>query len=127
MFEIAIQKNIKDYKGKAFLGFTWRQIIWGALGIGISVPLYLGLKDYINEEILSYAVLIIGGGCFAVGFIPVNGMPLEKYLYFMIESTFILPKRRVFRSITVEEAIVEEQYEEKLKRIKEIEKLLSKK
>lgn len=127
MFEIAIQRNIKDYKGKAFWGFTWRQIIWLALALGLNVPLYFWLKNYVPETITSYIVLAIGSLCFGIGFIPMNGMPLEKYLYYMFETTFLLPKKRIYRSITPDEAMIEEQYEAKLKRIKEIEKQLSKK
>lgn len=124
MFEISVQKNIKDYKGKAFFGFTWRQVISIGLALLTSVPLYWYCKSFVPETILGYAVMGIAVLFFGVGFYQKDGLPLEQYAFYVYESVFKMPRHRYYASPSLEEQLIEELYQQKYKRLQEINNIL---
>lgn len=79
VIEIKIPREIKNYKSKFFFNLTFRQMLCSGLAIGICVPLYVFGKKYIDEDILSWAVILIGVPLFLMGFFQLNDMTFEVF------------------------------------------------
>lgn len=95
MIAVRIPKEIRAYKEKLILGFTLRQAIWVFIGFAICVPTYFFGIEYINEEILSWFILLIACMCGAVGFFSYHGMPMEKVMLAVIKQ-MVYPAKRKF-------------------------------
>lgn len=79
MIEIRVPKEIKNYKSKLFFGMSVRQCICFGAAVGICVPLYIFGKKIIDEEIVSWLVILIASPLMLMGFFTYNGMKFETF------------------------------------------------
>ena len=98
MIQIVIPKDIREYKEKIVLGLTCRQAVTIGLALGIGVPLHLFGKQFINEDILPFIIVLIGVPIVACGFVTVNGMPFELFLKSAIIKFLKFPVKRIYKS-----------------------------
>lgn len=95
MIAVRIPKEIRAYKEKLILGFTLRQALWVIIGFVICVPTYFFGVKYINEELLSWFILLIACLCGGIGFFTYHGMAMEKVILAVIKQ-MIYPAKRKF-------------------------------
>lgn len=93
MIEIRIPNEIKNYKERAYFNLTYRQLISLLIALLINIPLWFFAKDYVNEQLLSWIILIIACVFAGIGFFKYNNMYLERFLYTYIKFKFNNQKR----------------------------------
>lgn len=99
--EVKINREIRDYTEAIFFGLSLRQFVFSLLSIFVAVGIYFALKPYLGTETVSW-VCILGAAPFAaMGFIKYNGMTAERFLQAWICSSFITPKKLMFRAANV--------------------------
>lgn len=98
MIAVRIPEEIRKYKEKIMFGLTARQLICTVLGLLICVPLYWFGNGHINEEILSWAIILIACPLVAIGFVKINNLPMEKYAVAWFKFEILYPRKRVFKS-----------------------------
>lgn len=98
MIAVRIPEEIRKYKEKILFGLTARQLITTIIAFAICVPLYWYGKKYISESILSWVIILIGAGCWSIGYLKINGMPMEKFVFVFIKTEILYPKKRKYLS-----------------------------
>lgn len=64
----------------------------------VAVLLFFLLKPYLGTEILSWVCILAASPFAAFGFFKYNGMVAEKAIYAWYKSTFLIPKKLVFKN-----------------------------
>ena len=85
--EVRIPDEIKDYKESIIAGLSIRQLLCGAVALACGIPTFLLLKD-INEDLATYATMLIVVPAFCVGFIKRDGYNFEIWLQIKLKSMF---------------------------------------
>jgi hypothetical protein len=99
--EVKINREIRDYTESMFFGLSLRQFVFSLLAIFVAVGLYFALKQRLGTETVSW-VCILGAAPFAaMGFIKYNGMTAERFLQAWVCSSFLIPKRLMFRAANI--------------------------
>jgi len=98
MIAVRIPDEIRKYKEKIMLGLTARQLIATAMAFLVCVPLYFFGKSFINDEILTWLIILIAVPLVGIGFFRFNGMPMEKYMVVMFKYELLHPQKRKFIS-----------------------------
>jgi hypothetical protein len=99
--EVKINREIRDYTESMFFGLSLRQFVFSLLAIFVAVGLYFILKPHLGTETVSW-VCVLGAAPFAaMGFIKYNGMTAERFLQAWIYSSFIIPKKLMFRATNI--------------------------
>lgn len=114
MIAVRIPEEIRKYKEKIVFGLTARQLICTLAALFICVPLYWVGRKYIMEDILAWLIIAVAVPLESIGFIKINGMPMEKFAVAAFKFEFLYPRRRKFKTDNVwrewqNEAIKEEQ------------------
>ena len=94
MIEIKVPKEIKDYKSKLFFNLSVRQFICTAAALAICVPLYLFGKKYMDEDLISWLVILIGAPLLFTGFFRYNEMNFEQLVKEWFAFNFNNQKRK---------------------------------
>ena len=95
MIQVTMNKDIRDYEPKLFGIVTARQAIILAVGLMYSVPIavFVPAKDIT-------ARIVIGAICIApailIGWIKVYGMRLDQFIWEIIKTLILTPKKRKF-------------------------------
>ena len=95
--ERKINKEIREYREAMFWGLTLRQFLFSTLGIGISVGIYFLLRARIGMEAVSWACIFGMLPCAMLGFVTYNKMPAEKFLWAVIKTELLTPKKLIFK------------------------------
>ncbi len=95
MIEVRIPKEIKEYEDKIFFGLTVRQLISSIIAGVVSIFAYVYFLDYINEEILSYFIIIFDCFILSIGWVKYNGMRMEQFMFVFMEH-MIYPQKRIY-------------------------------
>ena len=96
--EIKINREIRDYKENIFFGLSLRQLIFSLLACGVAVGIYLGLRDALGTETVSWLCILGATPFAAMGFVKYHGMTAEQFAWVVIKSELLYPKRLVFKS-----------------------------
>ena len=112
--EIKINREIRDYKENIFFGLSLRQLIFSLLACGVAVGIYLGLRDALGTETVSWLCILGAAPFAAMGFVKYHGMTAEKFFIAWLRSEFLVPKRLTFRPTNLYwEAMQEQRRQEK--------------
>lgn len=96
--EVKMNKEIRDYQESMFFGLNFRQFFFSLLAIAAAVGIYFAVRDIAGEEFTGW-LCVLGAAPFAAcGFVKYHGMAAEQFLWAVIKSEFLYPKRLVFRS-----------------------------
>ena len=98
MIEIRIPKEITEYKEKFLFGLTIRKFFTTAAALVICVPLYIFGREYINEEFLSWIILLIAAPIMAFGWFTYHGMNFETFLKHVIRF-YTEPQKRPYKEL----------------------------
>ncbi len=93
--ERKINKEIREYREAMFWGLTLRQFLFSVLGLGISVGIYFLLRGRLGMEAVSWACIFGMLPCAMLGFVTYNKMPAEKFLWAVIKTELLTPKKLI--------------------------------
>lgn len=94
MREVKINKEIKEIKERIIFGLSLRQLIFSAIAIVVAVGVFFLLRDYLEIEYLSWAIIIAAGPFAIMGFVTFQGMPAEKIIIELIQS-YVINKKTI--------------------------------
>ena len=66
------------------------------LACGVAVGIYLGLRDALGTETVSWLCILGAAPFAAMGFVKYHGMTAEKFFAVWLRSEFLVPKRLTF-------------------------------
>ena len=118
MLTAEIPADITGIKHRVMFKLTRRQLICFGGGALAGVPLFLFLKNYVDVTVATTAMMLVMMPCFAFGLYEKNGQPLEVVLRHMIETRYLRPRKRLYRTENVY-SILEAQHQLK-KEVREI-------
>lgn len=95
MLEIKIPSDIHAYKSKLAFGFSTRQIISIAAASAIAIPLAMKGRQYFNEEIVGWAVILTSAPILAWGFMTYKDMKFEEFFKRYVSFNWY-PQKRVY-------------------------------
>ena len=94
VIEIKIPKEIKEYKETFLFGLTVKKFISLALALVICVPLYIFGKNFMPEEMVSWAVMIVGVPILGIGFVTYHNLTFTQLAKRFFDMTFHPQKRK---------------------------------
>lgn len=96
--EVKMNKEIRDYQESMFFGLNFRQCVFSLLAVGAALGIYFSLREFAGEEITGW-LCVMGAAPFAAcGFFKYHGMTAEQFLWAVIKSELLYPKRLTFQS-----------------------------
>lgn len=125
MIAVRIPEEVRKYKEKIAFGLTARQLIATIVTLLICIPLYWYGKDYLPEDMLSWLIILIAVPLEAIGFIRINGMPMERFALAAIKFEFLFPRKRKFKTENIWREWQNEAYREELPKSKKERKRLT--
>ena len=109
--EIKTNKEIRDYKESIFWGLSLRQFLFSCLGIAVSVGIYFLLRNRLGTAPVSWACIFGMLPCALLGFVTYNKMPAEKFLWAVIKSEILTPKRLTVKTTNIYYSLINERQE----------------
>ncbi len=101
MIAVRIPEEIRKYKEKIAFGLTARQLICTIATFVVCVPLYWYGRGFMQEDILAWIIILIAVPLEAVGFVKINGMPMEKFAVAALKFEVLYPRKRKFKTLNV--------------------------
>ena len=96
--EVKMNKEIRNYQESMFFGLDFRQCLFSVLAILAAVGIYFGVHNLFGEEVTGW-LCVLSAAPFAVcGFFKYHGMNAEQFLWAVIKSEILYPKRLVYRT-----------------------------
>lgn len=126
MIAVRIPEEVRKYKEKIAFGLNARQLIATIATCLICVPLYWFGRDTIPEDLLAWVVILIAVPLEAIGFISINGMPMERFAIAAIKFEVLYPRKRKFKTENVWREWQNEAYREEQPRSRKERKKLNK-
>lgn len=97
--EKSVHKEIRSYREQVFFGLSTRQFLCSACAVCVAVGSYLGLRDLLGKEMVSWFCLLSAVPFALAGFFNYQGMTFEKFVLAWFKSQILCAGRRVYRSI----------------------------
>ena len=98
MAYVPVPKDLTKVKSKFAFNLTKRQILFFGLAAVIGLPVFFLLKGVLSTSIAAFAMILVMLPCFLFAMYEKNGMPLEKVLRNVIQTKFIRPKERPYKT-----------------------------
>lgn len=98
MIAVRIPEEIRKYKEKIAFGLTARQLICTAITLLICVPLYWIGRKYISDDLLAWLIIVIALPLESIGFLKINGMPMEKFAVSALKFEVLYPRKRKYKT-----------------------------
>ena len=106
--EVKMNKEIRDYQESMFMGLDLRQCVCSVLAILTAIGIYFGMRDITGQEITGW-LCVLGAAPFAAcGFFKYHGMTAEQFLWAVIKSELLYPKKLVFQSEDIHYSCMQE-------------------
>ena len=115
---VPISKDLSQVKTKILFNLTARQLICFGSGILVGLPLFFLLNNVLPSSAAVIVMLCVVMPFVFFGMYERNGQPLEKVLHYYIQSRFIRPKKRPYKTENVHAALMmQAQIEKEVNRI----------
>ena len=115
---VPISKDLSQVKTKILFNLTARQLICFGSGILVGLPLFFVLNKLLPSSAAAVIMICVMMPFFLFGLYEKNGQPLEKVLHYYIQSRFIRPKKRPYKTENVHAALMKQaQIEKEVNRI----------
>ena len=98
MAYVPVPKDLSKVKTKVAFNLTKRQIVCFAAALIIGLPLFFLLKDSTGTSLASMAMIAVMLPCFLFAMYEKHGQPLEVVVKNIIQTKFIAPKERPYRT-----------------------------
>jgi hypothetical protein len=96
--EVKINKEIRDFTESIFFGLSLRQCVFSVLAIGVAVGIFLGLRERLGMETVSWVCILGAAPLGAMGFVTYHGMTAEQTVWAWFKSEVLMPKRLTFKN-----------------------------
>lgn len=106
MAYVSVPKDLAQVKTKVFMNLTKRQLICFGGGILIGLPLFFIFRGFMPNSTAALLMMLVMLPCFMFGMYEKNGQPLERILYYFVQSRFIRPRQRLYRTDNVYNALM---------------------
>ena len=90
--QIPINKDIRRYQEEIFMGLTLRQLLCSGIAIGLAA------KPLLGQETASWLCILAAAPIAAAGFLSYDGLPFEKFVIIVLESTILYSGWRVWKT-----------------------------
>lgn len=98
MAYVPVPKDLSKVKTKVAFNLTKRQLICFAAALGVGLPLFFLLKDNAGTSLAAMAMIVVMLPCFLFAMYEKHGQPLEVIVKNIIQTQFIRPKERPYRT-----------------------------
>lgn len=98
MAYVTVPKDLTQVKPKFLFNLTKRQVVCFGSGALIGVPLFFLLKPHIPISAAALIMVVTMLPFFMFAMYEKNGQPLEKILRNFIQTRFIRPKERPYKT-----------------------------
>lgn len=98
MAYVPVPKDLSKVKTKVAFNLTKRQIICFAAALLIGLPLFFLLKDSAGTSLAAMAMIVVMLPCFLLAMYEKHGQPLEVVAKHLIQTRFIRPKERPYKT-----------------------------
>ena len=98
MAYVPVPKDLSKVKTKVAFNLTKRQIVCFAAALLFGLPLFFLLKDSTGTSLASMAMIAVMLPCFLFAMYEKHGQPLEVVVKNIIQTKFIAPKERPYRT-----------------------------
>ena len=98
MAYVPVPKDLSKVKTKIAFNLTKRQIICFAAALVIGLPLFFLLKDSTGTSLAAFVMILVMLPCFLFAMYEKHGQPLEVVLKNVIQTKFIRPKERPYKT-----------------------------
>ena len=98
MAYVPVPKDLSKVKTKVAFNLTKRQIICFAVALMIGLPLFFLLKDSAGTSAAAFAMIVVMLPCFLLAMYERHGQPLEVVVKHIIQTRFLSPKERPYRT-----------------------------
>ena len=98
MAYVPVPKDLSKVKTKIAFNLTKRQIICFAAALVIGLPLFFLLKDSTGTSLAAFVMILVMLPCFLFAMYEKHGQPLEAVLKNVIQTKFIRPKERPYKT-----------------------------
>ena len=98
MAYVPVPKDLSKVKTKVAFNLTKRQIVCFAAALLFGLPLFFLLKDSTGTSLASMAMIAVMLPCFLFAMYEKHGQPLEVIVKNIIQTQFIRPKERPYKT-----------------------------
>ena len=98
MAYVPVPKDLTKVKTKVIFNLTKRQIICFSAALVIGLPIFFLTKGSIGTSTAAFLMILIMLPCFLFALYEKHGQPLETVLKNIINTKFIMPKERPYRT-----------------------------
>ena len=98
MAYVPVPKDLSKVKTKVAFNLTKRQLVCFAAALGVGLPLFFLLKDSAGTSLAAMAMIVVMLPCFLFAMYEKHGQPLEVIAKHIIQTTFIRPKERPYKT-----------------------------
>lgn len=95
--EREILQDITKYKARLIGPLTARQTVCVVITGAICIPAYMIMKNYFVMDFIFPVLLGLAALPMACGFVAPYDMPLEKFLYYFVQTSIISPPIRRYK------------------------------
>ena len=98
MAYVPVPKDLTKVKTKVIFNLTKRQIICFSAALVLGLPIFFLTKGNIGTSTAAFLMILIMLPCFLFAMYEKHGQPLETVLKNIINTKFIMPKERPYRT-----------------------------
>lgn len=98
MAYVPVPKDLSKVKTKVAFNLTKRQIACFAVALLLGLPLFFLLKDSAGTSLASMVMIAVMLPCFLLAMYEKHGQPLEVVIRNIIQTRFLSPKERPYRT-----------------------------
>ena len=95
---ISVPRDLAKVKSKVAFNLTKRQLVCFGTAALIGVPLFFVLRDSGGNTAATLGMMAVMLPAFFLGMYEKNGQPLEKLLSYYVQSRFVRPKIRPYKT-----------------------------
>lgn len=98
MITAHVYKDLAQVKSKIIFNLTKRQLICFSLGALIGVPIFFLTRPFIGSSAATLLMMAVMLPAFLLAMYEHHGQPLEKFAAHIIQSCFVRPRQRPYRT-----------------------------
>ena len=98
MAYVPVPKDLSKVKTKVAFNLTKRQILCFSVALLMGLPLFFLFKDSAGTSLAAMAMIVVMLPCFLFAMYEKHGQPLEVIAKNIIQTTFIRPKERPYKT-----------------------------
>ena len=95
---ISVPRDFSKVKSKVAFNLTARQLVCFGAAAVVGMPLFFILRDTAGNSGATLGMMAVMLPAFFLGMYEKNGQPLEKLLSYYVQSRFVRPKIRPYKT-----------------------------